>query len=303
MLNTEQKSNLVYKRHIGVADTRSSRDFYEEAIKSSFYVRPDQLLMYGDQIPREDNPKGLAEIKKLQNGQVYGFTKSEGEKIGIVKYYEDYPLQAIDAGTDNAFKLVQEVDGVETQIKNIIPFNYCSDVYNYSLKTSEGKKIYFGVGDWVLDVNAGVLTFYGDVPPGVDHNNPPKISFYQYIGGNGFRQDTVGYDGIILPITNWHISKDTYIIDTENDDRTLESVIKGIADKVEPGFSDKYGFDGADENVGIAYSFQKVIALAYTSSNDRVKGYDNSSNAEVGTLLSRVKGTCNNENITETQTK
>ena len=121
MLNTEQKSNLVYKRHIGVADTRSSRDFYEEAIKSSFYVRPDQLLMYGDQIPREDNPKGLAEIKKLQNGQVYGFTKSEGEKIGIVKYYEDYPLQAIDAGTDNAFKLVQEVDGVETQIKNIIP--------------------------------------------------------------------------------------------------------------------------------------------------------------------------------------
>ena len=302
MLNTEQKSNLVYKRHIGVADTRSSRDFYEEAIKSSFYVRPDQLLMYGDQIPKEDNPKGLAEIKKLQNGQVYGFTKSEGEEIGIVKYYEDYPLQAIDAGTDNAFKLVQEVDGVETQIKNIIPFNYCSDVYNYSLKTSEGKKIYFGVGDWVLDVNAGVLTFYGDVPPGVDHNNPPKISFYQYIGGNGFRQDTVGYDGIILPITNWHISKDTYIIDTENDDKTLESVIKGIADKVEPGFSDKYGFDGADENVGIAYSFQKVIALAYTSSNDRVKGYDNSSNAEVGTLLSRVKGICNNENIKVTFT-
>lgn len=297
MLNTEQKSNLIYKRHIGVADTRSSRDFYEEAIKSSFYVRPDQLLMYGDQIPREDNPSGLAKIRALKNGEVYGFTKSEGEEIGVVKYYEDYPLQAIDAGTDNAFKLVQDVDGEEVQIRNIIPFNYCSDVYNYSLKTSEGKKIYFGVGDWVLDINSGVLTFYGDVPPGVDHNNPPKVSFYQYIGGNGFRQDTIGYDGIILPVSNWHISKDTYIIDTENEGITLDSEIKRIADKIEDGFSDKYGFDGSDENVGIAYSFQKVIALTYTSSNDRVKGYDDSSNAEIGTLLTRVSGTCENEDI------
>ena len=297
MLNTEQKSNLLYKRHIGVADTRSSRDFYEEAIKSSCYVRPDQLLMYGDKIPREDDPSGLAAIRNLQNGEVYGFTKSEGEDIGIVKYYEDYPLKAIDAGTDNAFKLVEEVDGVDVQIKNIIPFNYCSDVYNYSLKTSDGKKIYFGVGDWVLDTNSGVLTFYGDVPPGVDHNNPPKVSFYQYIGGNGFRQDTIGFDGLILPLTNWHISNDTYIIDTENEGVTLESQVKDIADKIEPGFTDKYGFDGADENIGIAYSFQKIIALKYTSSNDRVKGYDESSNAEVGTLLSRVNGTCDNENI------
>ena len=298
MLNNEQKSNLLYKRHVGVADTRSSRDFYEEAIKSSFYVRPDQLLKYGDQIPREDNPAGIAQIRALQNGQVYTFSKSEGEDIGIVKYYEDYPLTAIDAGTDNAFKLVEVVDGVETQIKNIIPFNYCSDVYNYSLKTSTGKKIYFGVGDWVLDTNSGVLTFYGDVPPGVDHNNPPKVSFYQYVGGTGFRQDTIGYDGLILPITNWHISEDTYIIDTENDGRSLESEIKKVADKIEPGFTDTYGFDGADENIGIAYSFQKVVALKYTSSNDKVKGYDDASNAEVGTLLSRVKGTADINNAT-----
>lgn len=284
MLKTEQKSSRLYKQYIGVADTRTSRDFYEEAVKSSFYVRPDQLLKYGDQIPNESAPEELVKIRALKNGQTYAFTKGEGDTVPIIKYYEDYKLAAVDSGTDSAFKLVDENGEV---IKNIIPFNYCSDVYNYSLKTADGKKIYFGVGDWVLDIYSGVLTFYGDVPPGVDHLSPPTLSFYQYIGGTGFRQDPIGYEGAVLPIDNWHISKNTYLIDSDNDGVTLEEKVSAMASLVEPNFTDTYGFDGADDNEGIAYSFQKIISLKYTSSGDIVKGHDLSKNSEIGTLLSR----------------
>lgn len=296
MLNSEQQSSRLYKQYIGVAETRTSRDFYEEAVKSSFYVRPDQLLKYGDQIPTEASPEELVKIRALKNGQTYSYTKGEGDTVPIIKYYEDYELTAIDNGTDNSFKLVDK--DTKEIIKNIIPFNYCSDVYNYSLKTSAGKKIYFGVGDWVLDIYSGVLTFYGDVPPGVDHTNPPTISFYQYIGGTGFRQDPIGFEGAILPVDNWRISKNTYLIDSDNDGVTLEEKVSSIADKIEPNFTETYGFDGSDDNEGIAYSFQKVISLKYTSSEDIVKGHDISKNSEVGTLLSRKSGSTTAGNLT-----
>lgn len=290
MLNTDQKSSLLYKHNLGVADTRTNRDFYEEAIKSSFCIQPNQLLMYGDQIPTADTQESVNLIKNLQDGEYYNWQKDETTVIHIVQYHEDYPLSKIDNGTDNSFKLV---DDQGEPLKNIIPFNFSKDLYNYTLKTKNGQKIYFGVGDWVLDIYTGVLTFYGDVPSGVDHENPPTISFYQYVGGTGFRQDTFGYDGVIMPITNWHISKGRYLIDTEykeNDSSwiTLDDKICESANKIQDNYVGVFGYDGNDKNEGVALTLEPIISLIYTENKDNVKGYDDSANAEVGTLLSRT---------------
>lgn len=305
MLTTEQKTGQLYKHFLNVSDTRDTRDFYEEAIQSSFCIRPDQLLMYGDEIPRGENPDTVEKIRNLKDGEYYNWQKDETTVIHVVQYHENYPLQKIDDGTDNAFKLVDE-NG--EPIQNVIPFNYYRDLYNYELKTNAAngsKKIYFGVGDWVLDTFSGVLKFYGDVPPGVDHNNPPVISFYQYVGGTGFRQDTFGYDGVIVPITGWHISAGTYLIDELNtmpdeSEKTLEAQISDNANVIQDGYTGIFGFDGADTNEGVAYSLQKIISLTYTSSRDNVKGYDDSTNSDIGTLLSRKKATTNLDGISIT---
>lgn len=298
MLTTEQKAGQLYKHFLNVSDTRDTRDFYEEAIQSSFCIRPDQLLMYGDEIPRGENPDTVEKIRNLKDGEYYNWQKDETTVIHVVQYHENYPLKKIDDGTDNAFKLVDDNGNL---IQNVIPFNYYRDLYNYELKTNAAngsKKIYFGVGDWVLDTFSGVLKFYGDVPPGVDHNNPPVISFYQYVGGTGFRQDTFGYDGVIVPITGWHISAGTYLIDETNtmpdeSEKTLEDQISDNANAIQDGYTGIFGFDGADTNEGVAYSLQKVISLTYASSRDNVKGYDDSTNSDIGTLLSRKKATTN----------
>lgn len=291
MLTTDQKAGQLYKHFLNVSDTRDNRDFYEEAIQSSFCIRPEQLLMYGDEIPRGDSQEAINAIRNLKNGEYFDYQKDETTVIHIVQYHEKYSLTKIDNGTDNAFKLVDS-DG--NPIQNIIPFNYYKDVYNYDLTTADGKKIYFGVGDWVLDTFSGVLKFYGDVPDGVDHENPPKISFYQYVGGTGFRQDTFGYEGAIIPVTGWHISKDTYLIDNTNEKTdgsfiTLEDQISQSSNAIQDNFAAVFGFDGDDKNEGIAYTLQKIISLTYTSSLDNVKGYDRSSSSDIGTLLTRKK--------------
>lgn len=290
-LSTEDKSSKLFKHYLGTAETKTSRDFYEEAIKSSFSVKPQDIWTYADEIPTDD--KLCSEkVQSLSDGQCYTWQKDENTFIDIVKKYDKYKLTPVDNGTDNSFKIVDK-DG--NPIKNIIPFNYYKHYYNYALYTPEGNQIYFGVGDWVVDFYSGVLTFYGQVPEGVDHNNPPLLTFYQYVGGNGFRIDPIGYEAAILPITNWKISKGTCLIDNKNDDNLLIDAIKHQADKVEENFAASYKFDGDDKNEGVALSFEKVIALLYTHNKDAVKGYDESAESDIGTVLS--KKTSENENI------
>lgn len=291
MLSTKQKSDLLFKHYLGAGSTRDNREFFEEAIKSSFVVRPDQLWTYSDRIPDgteatggKDNIEYIINMGLDGNDPIfYHYISEDQDKVPLVKRYIDLPLTMIDKGTDNAF-LIADENG--NQIKDIIPFNYYEEYYNYVLKTADGKRIPFGVGDWNVDTYSGIVTFYGELPDGVDHEHPPLISFYQYIGGNGFRQDTYGYDGAILPLDNVEIAAGSCAITNGSEDRTLYEHIVDKANEIQNDFVDVFGWDGADKNEGIALSFEKIVPLTYTSNQDAVKGYDQASNSEIGTLLS-----------------
>ena len=291
MLSTKQKSDLLFKHYLGAGSTRDNREFFEEAIKSSFVVRPDQLWTYSDRIPDgTEATGGMDNINYIINMGLegrdpifYHYISEDQDKVPLVKRYVDLPLTMIDKGTDNAF-LIADEDG--NQIKDIIPFNYYEEYYNYVLKTADGKRIPFGVGDWNVDTYSGIVTFYGELPDGVDHEHPPLISFYQYVGGNGFRQDTYGYDGAILPLDNVEIAAGSCAVTNGSEGRTLYQHIVDKANEIQEDFVDVFGWDGADKNEGIALSFEKIIPLTYTSNQDAVKGYDQASNSEIGTLLS-----------------
>ena len=72
-----------------------------------------------------------------------------------------------------------------------IPFNFGDGSYNYTLKSNTDVSIAFGQGDWIVDPNVGVLTFYGTVPA----NMPPKITFYKYIGDKGVGGGSIASGG------------------------------------------------------------------------------------------------------------
>lgn len=288
-LSEKEISSLLYKHYLGAGSTRTSREFFEEAIKSSFIVRPDMLWTYSDFIPdgtdKTGGAKALKEIQELQNEEIFYHIVNE-EPQPLIKRWIDFPLKMVDAGTDSSFVIADDSGNL---VRNIVPFNYFEGYYNYELKTDTGKKIAFGVGDWVVDTYSGIVTFYGKLPAGVDHNHPPTLSFYQYVGGNGFRQDTYGYDGAILPLDSIEVNSGDVVLNRGSKNRTLSQHIIDKANEITPSFVKTFGWDGSDTNEGIALSFEKIVPLTYTSTLDVVKGYDKASNAEIGTLLSSKK--------------
>lgn len=289
-LTDKQKSSLLYKHFLGVGSTRDNREFFEEALRSSFIVQPKDLWTYSDRIPDgTDATGGASAINEIINLGVggndsifYHYISEDRNKVPLVKRWIDLPLTMIDKGTDNAFLIADNGE----QIKNIVPFNYYEEYYNYVLKTENGDFIPFGVGDWTVDIYSGIVTFYGELPTGVSHDHPPLLSFYQYVGGNGFRHDTYGYDGAILPLDSVDIAAGSCVLTNGSEGRTLYKHICDKANEIQDDFADTFGFDGSNKNEGIALSFEKIVPLTYAGNLDAVKGYDKASDSEIGTLLS-----------------
>ena len=94
-------------------------------------------------------------------------------------------------GSPNSFYL--------SSLKFSIPFNYDSNgSYLYHLTKAGGGDIYFGEGDWVVDNDHGTITFFGQLPNGVSIVQPPKISFYRYIGPFGAVADHSALSNLLV---------------------------------------------------------------------------------------------------------
>ena len=154
MLNTDQIASRLFKKLFSVAETTTDREFFEEPFISRSAVLPSQIWTDGELIPQTAP------------------TLLDGETLGVVKRYVDVSMTPV-AGTTNAFQ--------HDSLKDSIPFNFGDGSYNYVVKDNLDNPIVFGQGDWTVDNEAGVLTFYN----GVAANMPPKISFYQYVGDKG----------------------------------------------------------------------------------------------------------------------
>ena len=70
-------------------------------------------------------------------------------------------------------------------LQDSIPYNYdFKGTYSYQLYKNDNSIINFTEGDWIVDNESGILSFY-DTINGIDQNNPPKITFYKYTGNKG----------------------------------------------------------------------------------------------------------------------
>ena len=154
-----QIANILFKKLLGKGSTNDSRQFFEEPYAGRSTILLSQIWSDSDKIPTS--------APSLSADQISGVVQ---HKIAVT-------LTPV-AGTTNSFYSSQLIDA--------IPFNYGDGTYNYVVVDSTNATIPLGKNDWIVDGDAGVLTFYNGVPS----NMPPKISFYKYVGTKG---DAVGF--------------------------------------------------------------------------------------------------------------
>jgi hypothetical protein len=299
-LTTDNKASRLFKALMGVSETKTTRDFFEEPIRSAAAVLPGQIWKYGDKIPDGSDPTKIAAVKALSNQATFATQVDESTSVAVIKRWISHQLTMIDAGTNNSFKLM-EADGT-TPITNIIPFNFGDGVsYNYALTKNDNSVIAFGVGDWVLDTNSGVLTFYGTLPAGVAAVTPPKLSFYQYIGGVGIPPAVSGFEGALTTIVGYQGAVNTAAWSSYDSD--LGTRVTAALNNVWGNFEAIFGWDGDDTHEGVAIAYEKLTPVFYSKTRDVVKS-GNGGNAsatassEVVSLLARTHVAVNFNTIT-----
>ena len=165
-LNSAQQTSRLMKKSFGAAETLVTRDFFEEPKLGKTAILPSQIWAEADKIPNTA-PVGM----------------TNGQTVGVVQRYIKLSLTHIPGSNNHSY--------YHESLKNTIPFNFGDGSYNYELYRSDGTtSIPFGSFDWLLDTEAGVLTFYNTGQTLVTSATPPQISFYKYVGAFGIPSGT-----------------------------------------------------------------------------------------------------------------
>lgn len=155
MPTTDQKADLLFKKYLGKGSSGTSSLYFNEPLDGRTTIFPLQIWQ----------EQGLIPV-------------TAGAVSGITQQVTDLVLTQV-PGQPFAF--------YDAQLKDAIPFNYdFNGSYVPTLKTNAGATIPFGLNDWIVDIETGMVTFYAGLPAGVSLALPPKITFWKYIGSKGF---------------------------------------------------------------------------------------------------------------------
>lgn len=156
MPTTTQQADLLFKKYIGVGSSGTQLQFFNEPRPGRMAIFPTQIWQDQGQIPLTASVVAnvVTQSVNLILAQVPGQTAS---------FYSD-------------------------DLKDAIPFNYDPISGSYVpivRKSSDNTQIAPGQNDWVIDIEAGQLTFYAGLPTGVSLAQPPMVTFWKYIGRKG----------------------------------------------------------------------------------------------------------------------
>ena len=167
-----QLSSTLFKSLLGYGDTGVDNDgtlkeWYQEFILAKPLVFSSQIWAQADDIPTTAPTLNHLEVQ------------------GVVQYFENVPLEPVDADLADELALKSRDCFHLEDLKDSIPLNFGDGSYIYQITQPSGAPLAFGFKDWFLDNASGILQFYGGLPPGMDRDNPPLISFYKYVGEKG----------------------------------------------------------------------------------------------------------------------
>jgi hypothetical protein len=181
MPSSNQQAEKAYKKLQGKALTGKNKPSYEEPYFAPMSIYPNQIWLEYGLIP-------TTAPTHLSNGQTEG----------VVKRYKDLVLtQMLGASSSNSFYNAELKDCIPTGVDS----SYAVEIITWTADPVNNRTVISnGVKDWEIDMEAGVLTFFGDanssgerdntIPAVVNSNDPNTqkrilISFYKYVGTKG----------------------------------------------------------------------------------------------------------------------
>jgi len=212
-MTEQQRANALFKKFQGKADTSPYLEFYEEPLRSSFIVTPENFWIDTEYIP-ETAPL-------LQDQEEYIVTFDNGFKLPVLKRYNKLYLDAV-PGSDASF--------YHKNLEDAIPHDYKDGSYHYTLRDANDQEIAYGLNAWVVDFQAGVVTFYQGVPEKA--TLPLSISFYKYIGRKTF-EGVIKTDGTTPMVDEYSPDRNQDVTTKKYVDDGL-AVIQEVVDKLVP---------------------------------------------------------------------
>ena len=159
----EEKINALFKYSQHTISTRNDLPFYQEPKEptSRLKILNSQYWLESEAIPTAVHTNLINATTDDSSSAIAGSTTGKTE--GVVKKYVKIELEEV-SGSNGAAYQGPLVNGVRL-LENIIPFNFNSATdntsYAYTLYKNDGTtEIPFGTGEWVIDHNSGVITFY-----------------------------------------------------------------------------------------------------------------------------------------------
>ena len=186
---TDEKVQLLLKSSLGKPTTGLDLEFYSEPSVAN--SRPGVLTsqIYADEIPStrpaDGWNTGVADttLASYISGMSDGDTLNHGTYN--IQYVHKATLSIITPGNHISYRAMS---GETNLLQFSVPFNLDeTGGYGMQLYRSTGSPIFDGEGDWLVDNNTGVLTFfeYSTVQSYVSDSLRPKLSFFRYTGSFG----------------------------------------------------------------------------------------------------------------------
>lgn len=191
-LSVLEQVDILFKRDKGKVSTSILEPFYQETLN----VRPAVLYnqIWSDVIPTvapsdliNINPETAVDDQgNPLKGSSIGLTSNLNENIR--RFYK-LELQMVPGANNLAYYYPPNPSGY-SPFRDVIPFNYDPNgTYEVFLYRNDETQIPFGTGEWNLNHEMATITFFQYTAETIDtvvtENNPPLISFYQYIGEKG----------------------------------------------------------------------------------------------------------------------
>lgn len=225
--------------------------WYEEPGNIAKRVDLTSLWIDSQYIP-EEAPETIDNIFSVKVGTV---------TVEVLEFCENVTLNSL-TGTHASF--------YHEKLKDIIEPSFGTG-YQVVLKDYYGEIIPFGLKKWVVDPNAGVLSFMEGFPEG--YELPLSLSFYRYIGKKGpngllTSDGRTNMDDDYTPIDDKAIATKKYV-DTNISE--TDSTIKKLIPDTPPTFEgvdlkvltnlDRYGalVNATDPFVPVIYTNEKLI--------------------------------------------
>lgn len=199
-LSVLEKVDILFKRDKSKVAVDTARPFQNETLDTRPAVLTDQIWSeaLSAQAPLDifllDPDTAIDDYGNPLSGSLYGRTSAINDSI---RRYVKVPLKHVEGANDLAYYLPISdsppgfTPGGRSPFQDLIPFNYDPNgTYNIQLYKNNISQDQIPVGEtgghWIINHEYATITFFNyEQITGVDKDNPPLISYYQYIGEKG----------------------------------------------------------------------------------------------------------------------